>query len=142
MSVSCDSRLRVSTAFRLGLLTLSSARVSGTACLQPTHNNNCLCQNTRVHKSAASATTGDRVCQQHHRCQCADYSWKQASCLPGQMPNTRMSKNCFRHATVLCAVRQQDYTRNSMKRYVAVVYTPRSCYMFATDPTTHTIHVF
>lgn len=36
MSVSCDSRLRVSTAFRLGLLTLSSASVNGTACLHHT----------------------------------------------------------------------------------------------------------
>ena len=35
MSVSCDNRLSVSTAFKLGLLTFRRARVKGTACLQP-----------------------------------------------------------------------------------------------------------
>ena len=34
MSASCDSLLRVSTAFKLGLLTFRSANVKGTACLQ------------------------------------------------------------------------------------------------------------
>ena len=34
MSASCDSLLRVSTVFKLGLLTFRSANVKGTACLQ------------------------------------------------------------------------------------------------------------
>ena len=37
MSVSWESLLRVSTAFRFGLLTLSSATVKGTACLHSNH---------------------------------------------------------------------------------------------------------